>query len=507
METRTIGKNSVEASPESDLSLVFRNALVYTCEGGSRVTDVALSGDHIVEVGDVFRPAKRVIDAQGLALSPGFIDMHNHTDFYLRNLYRGSPEREDLPNAIRLAHNYVAQGVTTIVTGNCGVGFLEFATWERIFTGGGFGSNVCHLVPYESLLEASARAGRTGDARTIVTNLAAQIKAGAAGFSTALGSAIQSRASQDEILSYCTVLRDAHRIYVTHVRGESGRTVLQSIDESINVAIRSAVPVHLSQWRVLRPYEEGLAEEMSDTLERAQGQGIRISASQNPYGTVAQGLDRAYVSYLLAGNDSPLGIDESITEGTFERILREIPAHDIHVVQHAAKPKLRGRNLEEIALESQKTPPQIMVEFYASNPPPYLVVKMMGDRELQKLMRSTILTSSNGEVVHPNETHVHPRSYGTFPRRLAMCGGLMDDVIESMTVRPAELLGLDGRGRIRPDYYADLVLFDPRCISYQVDYADSKKYPAGIRMVTVNGDVVYEDGGFVGGPSGRLLRS
>ncbi|MGC4070173.1 MAG: hypothetical protein QM784_37045 [Polyangiaceae bacterium] len=455
MENPTVGTTVMGKHAVSDTSVIIRDAFVYTCEGGSRVADVALSGDRIVEVGKVTRQAARVIDARGLALAPGFVDLHNHTDFYLGNLYGNHPERVELATPLRMAHNYVAQGVTTICTGNCGIGFSDIATWEGIFAGGGFGTNVCHLVPYESLLAVSVASQSADCSSDRLKRLATQMDAGAVGFSTSLGSPAQSHAARDEILGYCAVLQNNGGIYVMHVRGESGRDVLDSIDEGIDIAVRSEVHVHLSQWRVLRPYPKHRTADMMDRLLRAQGRGTQISASQNPYGSVAARLDWEYVRQLLAGTERPLGEDEAISQVTFERVVCDIAVQDVLVVQYEAKPEYQGRNLAQIAQDSRSTPAAILEELYRASSPPYLVVEMMDQRSLLELMHELILTSSNGEVTHPNERCVHPRSYGTFPRRLSMCSGSFEDAIESMTVRPAELLGLVGRGRIRRGYFAD----------------------------------------------------
>jgi N-acyl-D-amino-acid deacylase len=497
------------------LDLLIRGARAASATGEWRVVNIGIREDKIDSIDDQQHPARRVIDAQRLTALPGFVDFHNHTDRALLAFRDGAQPGWRLDPSVRRNHNYLSQGVTTIVTGNCGEGFAHIDQWRELFDGG-FGTNVCHFVPYGSLRgdtfgnEAAGAPLQQEQVAVMKTRLAEQLKKGAYGLSIAFDTAPQCFATTEELVEYCQVLAEHGGIYLCHVRHESGDALLRALAEAVAIAERTGVSVHLPQLRIYRS-PDGIisATRVLETIEAARSSGLRITASQNPYTTVGGRLSEYFLSHLLSNlfPEQPLPkLDkDAAIEGALAKILAAVDGSDVLVTQCPSHRRYEGLTLSEIVDKHGGAPESVMWQLFSSRDA-FLVMNVFSENRLRELMvPEYVFTSSNGEVTQPGDLSVHPRSYGAFARKLShyVREGVIsfEQAARSMSAGPAQFLGLRHRGELIEGGFADLVLVDSSAVQDQLDYLQPNRYPLGFHEVIVNGRPALREHAL----SGRLL--
>lgn len=471
--------------------LVLRNGQVIDGSGEPpRRADVAVIGDRIVAVGDIPAGAgAREIDVAGRAIAPGFIDVHTHDD---RALF-ATPDM-----AMK-----VSQGVTTVITGNCGVSlapltlagdppppldliggqgdyrYPSFAAYLDALDAAPAALNAAALVGHSTLrvgvMADLDRAATPAEVEAMRARLAEALDAGAIGFSTGLAYAPSAHAPTGEVVALAELLHAAGAIYTTHMRDESDH-VMDSLDESFAIGRAVGVPVVISHHKVAGPANFGRSRE---TLPKIAG-----AMAQQPIG-----LD----AYPYAASSTVLRPDW-VREGT--RVL---------VTWSTAAPAQAGRDLADIAAEwgvdRQAAAARLM--------PAGAVYFSMDEADVRRILAfEHTMIGSDGL---PHDSHPHPRLWGSFPRVLghyAREEGLfpMAEAVRRMTGLPAAKFGLANRGRIRPGAYADITVFDPETIIDRASFAAPKTPAAGIELVLVNGQVVWQDGAPTGARPGRALR-
>ena len=471
--------------------LVFRNGQVIDGSGEPpRRADVAVIGDRIVAVGEIPAGAgAREIDVAGRAIAPGFIDVHTHDD---RALF-ATPDM-----AMK-----VSQGVTTVITGNCGVSlapltltddppppldliggqgdyrYPSFAAYLDALDAAPAALNAAALVGHSTLRVGAMadldRAATPAEVEAMRARLAEALDAGAIGFSTGLAYAPSAHAPTGEVVALAELLHAAGAIHTTQMRDESDH-VMDSLDESFAIGRAVGVPVVISHHKVAGPGNFGRSRE---TLPKIAG-----AMAQQPVG-----LD----AYPYAASSTVLRPDW-VREGT--RVL---------VTWSTAAPAQAGRDLADIAAEwgvdRQVAAARLM--------PAGAVYFSMDEADVRRILAfEHTMIGSDGL---PHDSHPHPRLWGSFPRVLghyAREEGLfsMAEAVRRMTGLPAAKFGLANRGRIRPGAYADITVFDPETIIDRASFAAPKTPAAGIELVLVNGQLVWQDGAPTGARPGTALR-
>lgn len=500
------------------VDILITNANVY--DGDQKdpyKANIAISGDRIISVGKEIRAAATVIVAEDLIAAPGFIDIHNHSDQELYKNPLGTQEQ-----LVWMNHNYITQGVTTIVTGNCGEGFPNIKMWKENLNGKCFGTNICHLIPYASLrksvlgTQANKQYLGQGDIKKLKSVIEQEMINGAKGISSAFDTKPGCYLTTEEAVEYAKIVNEFNGIYVTHIRNESGRGIIQALGEAIAVSESSGVSVHISQFRVYKPSQGIKSEDILSIMYKTINRDIPLSVSQNPYDSIASTFDDYMLSHLIS-NINPGEIVEggdSECSTSFHNIISrilEVFGPELFLITNYHKTPYVGKTIFELAEQESKEPVQVMAEIYKDPVKAFVVVQAIESQIMEELMpHKFVITSSNGAVSAPANTKVHPRSYGTFPRKIrhyALDQKMMSlgEALLSMTSRPADLLGLRDRGRIRPGYYADIVIFNDQNIKDNHDYLRPNQYSDGILHVIVNGKQIVKNGIIVGKPSGRLI--
>lgn len=486
--------------------LVLRGAEVHDGTGAPAVVgDVAVRGDRIVAVGGAPVAAGRAVDARGLAVAPGFIDVHSHDDFAVL-LDPQMPEK-------------VLQGVTTEIVGNCGLGAAPFRearasaamlhpgrtlpAWE------GYAGYLAALDRDPPSLNVAALVGH-GALRLAVLGTAPEppgdaaldrmrallregLEAGAVGYSTGLIYEPGRHARTEELVALAREMRGTGALYATHMRDES-RGLLDSIRETLRVAEEGEVPVQVSHHKAAGRGAWGLVKDSLRLLEEARACGLDVAADQYPYTSASTMLGAVSQNGWLAG--APGGGGARMLESTHVRI-----------ASSAVRPEWDGRTLQEI--DESASAHDVAQQVLAIDPAVWVVVEMMCEEDVRAVLRHpTTLIGSDGL---PTAGKPHPRLAGTFPRVLghyARDEGVLTlpEAVHRMTGASATRFGLRDRGFVRAGAYADLVVFDPARILDRATTSDPRRPPDGIAHVFVNGVEVARDGVHTGARPGRALR-
>jgi len=482
--------------------LVVRHGRLYDGTGAAPVAgDVAVLGDRIEQVGVVTERGAVEVDAQGLAVSPGFIDVHTHDDFAVV-----------LDPEVRFK---TLQGVTSEVVGNCGMGAAPYRVasfvadafhpgralpeWE------GYSGYLDHFAADPASLNVAALVGHGtvrgtvigGDARPPAAAELGRMRglvregldAGAVGYSSGLIYDPGRHADTDELVALAEELADGGGLYATHMRDE-GEGLLGAVAEAISVGERAGVPVQISHHKAAGKPAWGLVSRSLRLLEEARARGVRVTADQYPY-TAGSTILRAVVQ-----NAERLGTEDKRGD-------------NVVVVGAPSQPEVEGKSLAALANAWGCDAVTAAERVLERDPNAWAVMHSMDEDDVCTVMRHpTTMIGSDG--IPTDGGQPHPRLYGTFARVLGhyVREGVLtlEEAVHRMTGFPAATFGLEGRGRLAPGAYADLVVFDPARIADVSTYESPRHHPAGIHHVFVNGSAVVRDGEHTGARPGRALR-
>jgi N-acyl-D-aspartate/D-glutamate deacylase len=501
-----VADNPVEAD------LVVRGALLYDgTDQPGRKGDLAIRGEHIVAVGSFMVAGKpRIIDGTGLVMAPGFIDLHTHSDTPLTQ------------PTTRANLCYLMQGVTTVVTGNCGSGPTDVAGYFKKLEEGGIGTNVIHQVPHNDVrrkVMGNANRLPTDEELKKMEALVDQaMENGAWGLSTGLIYNPGTYAKTEEIISLAKVAARYGGFYASHIRNE-GTGVLAALDEALTIGREARLPVHISHMKASGRKAWGLAADEIALVEQARAKGQVISADQYPYTASSTSLaatlippqfrEGTHKDFLARLDDAEQG--PRIRKAIAEQIEGRQAAQSLRIARYASKPVWQGKNLDTIARDENKSPLEIVLEI-ERNGGAQIVNFGMSEEDVRFIMRqSFVATASDGSSQVPSDTVPHPRSYGCFPRKIGRYAIAEKVISLEMALRsasglPADILRLPQRGYLKPGYYADVVVFDPEKFRDQATYDKPHQYATGVRFLFVNGKMAVSEGKYTDALAGKVLR-
>lgn len=472
---------------------------------------VEVKNGKIVSLGPGAGPATQWrIDASGLVVAPGFIDLHTHSD-------RGITKPET-----RSAINYLLQGCTTSVTGNCGSGPTNVKKYYDNVDAAGAGTNVAHLLPQGSLrLQVVGNVNRQATPEELdeMKRLARQgMRDGAWGMSTGLIYTPSTYANTDELIAIAQEIATAGGIYASHIRGEEGG-LLDSVQEAIRIGRSAAVPVHISHLKVKGTPNWGSLRLAIELIEQARTGGVKVTADQYPYIASSTSLAATiFPPWSLSGGTGQLAqrLDDPQTGARVrEEVSKSLSVKEqgkqIVIAQYDKRPQWVGKHLKEIADAEQTTPLKIAEEIMRNGGARIVNFAMSEDDVRLAMTFPWVATASDGAVMIPNANRPHPRSFGTFPRKIGHYSIReqvlpLEQAIRSATGLPADILGLSDRGYLRPGQAADIVVFDPQEMIDRATFENPFQYAAGIRYVFVNGIPAIHEGTPTGALAGKALR-
>jgi N-acyl-D-aspartate/D-glutamate deacylase len=500
-----------EAEP-IEVDILLKGGTIHDGSGGEpAVGDVAIRDGRIVAVGTFeVAVADQVIPCEGLVIAPGFIDLHNHSDSLI------------VLDGTRANMNYVLQGCTTIVTGNCGSGPINVKEYYERINSAGAGTNVVHLLPQGNLrreVVGTARRSATRDEIVRMRELAEKaMQDGAWGMSTGLIYVPSSYASTDELVAIARMVSEKGGIYASHIRGE-GSGLLDSINEAIEIGRRARLPVHVSHFKSSGRDNWGLVRVAVDLINKARENGQVVTADQYPYRASSTSLDATLLpSRMRAGGRAAMvkRLDDSKTGPEMIKAIRiALEKRDdgaaVRIARYNPRKDWVGKSMAQIAEEEKKSPLEIALQIIRGGGAA-IVNFSMDEDDVRFVMRVPwVATASDGRAYLPGPDKPHPRSYGTFPRKLGYYaikqGNLpLAQAVRSASGLPADILGMKDRGYIRVDQVADVTVFDPLELIDVASFDDPHQYSLGVRYVLVNGRLAVYRGTATGALAGRALK-
>lgn len=472
---------------------------------------VLIKGEKIKSILHQEVEAERVIDGKERFLTPGFIDIHTHGDRGILKFPR--------------AENYLRQGVTTLIGGNCGGSEFPIAPHLKEVEDSGISLNYGILIGHGSLrrqiMGMEMRHPSPSELEKMEELLAENLKAGALGLSLGLYYVPGSFAKTEEVVALAKVVA-AHGGFVSiHMRDESDYNIglLQSIEEALKIARLAQVPVQISHLKCLGASVWHQASEALALLDQAREEGLEISFDQYPYPASSTSLNGALLPpWAQAGGEEALAERFKNAE-TREKIKVEVAANmkrrggpkSLVIANSLAFPQLKGKNIEEVAALWQEDLLETTMKLLASGYVQIISFNMT-EEDINQIMQHPLgMVGSDGSLVEFGLGQPHPRYYGTFPRVLVKYvkeGVLpLSEAIRRMTSAPANRLGQYDRGLIRPGFWADLVLLDLDKIDDRADFDNPHAYPQGIDLVMVNGQIALDQGQLPDQKAGMILKS
>jgi len=486
-----LGAQTPPASSPNGEPTVILNARVADGTGKPlRKANVRIVGDHIVRIGN-FKPGKndRIVDAKGLVLAPGFIDIHNHSTDGLQT----DP----------LAETQIAQGITSLVVGADGDSPWPILPWLEAQRKNPAAVNVAAMVGHatirEQVMGKDFKRVATSAEMVQMAKLTEQaMQEGAIGLSSGLEYEVGSYSSTDELVLMATTAARNRGFYMTHIRDEGNKS-FEALHEEIAVGERAHIPIEHSHIKVSTVAVWGKAPEYIRIIESARKRGVDFLADCYPYDAWHSNIkvimpDKQY--------ENPQSVEEALadTGGPDTVTITEFKPH----------PEYAGHTIAELAARHGISPVQMYIEIIregdAANTEACVIGKSMIESDIKAFYQQPwVMVASDGGI----GAH-HPRGAGTFPRVLGLYVRekhwlTLPEAIRKMTSLPAQRLGWKDRGVIREGAFADLVLFDPETVIDRSTFAKPFELPAGIEKVFVNGELVWDAGKPTGARPGRGL--
>ena len=524
--------------------ILIRGGTVIDGSGQAGETaDVAIAGGHIAAIGSTLSgDAARVIDADGLAVVPGFIDIKTHSDFVLPI----NPKAE----------SKVRQGVTNEIIGHCGFSvapclpgkvqmlkeylsggapwlpFREVSFPEYLDSFPAVAVNAGMLVGHNTLrlmaMGLEDRAPTQAELDQMKSLLDEGLRAGALGLSTGLFTPPGSFAEPAEIHALCEIVARHKAAYFTHIRDEANK-VLEAVEEAIAVARAFPIHVEIVHLKCSGIDNWGKAARILQGIEDARAQGCNIDCDAYPYAAGANPLKNLLPPWVQVGGNETM-LARLAQPETRARIEAEIADHGLNnwgripsweAVQVSISPNMpdtAGKTVAALAGERGIDPiDQVCDHLIADNGATRVLITSISEDDIRTIVRSPeALVGSDGNCVADygvvGQGMPHPRFYGTFPRIIGHYVGEerlipIETAIHKMTGASARALKLKDRGLLKEGWRADVTLFDPNDFKDRATYAEPHRYPSGARTtVIVNGTVVVNNAKHTGATPGMVLR-
>lgn len=498
--------------------IIIENGMIADGSGESLYeSNIYIKNGKIIDIGNKKNATGlKIIDASGLIISPGFIDMHTHSE--RRSL--------DFPSI----NNYLQQGVTTMVGGNCGgspfpIGkFIEKT--EKIGIGPNLALLIGHNTVRKEIMGRENRIASPNEIKAMQNLIQNAMDDGAFGLSTGLKYIPGAYSNTEEVIALASTVSKNNGFYATHMR-EEGIGLLESVEEAINIGRKAKLPVQISHHKAVGKTMWGESIKTLALIDEARAEGIKVTADQYPYTATSTGLTVVFPAWSLAGGteklkerlENPLE-RKKIKDKIIWNIVYDRGGGDpasIVIANYPPNIKYNGMNLAQITelkgLEpTPKNAAEILMDLVYDGRGQG-IYHCLNENDVKQIMaHPQVMHASDGSTIEFGKAQPHPRNYGTFPRIL---GRYVRDknvisLVESirkMTKLPASVLRLKDRGEISKKYWADIVIFDSNKIIDNATWKEPHQYPSGISWVIINGKIVIDHGVYTSILPGKLLKN
>jgi N-acyl-D-amino-acid deacylase len=508
--------NPVSAQTDA-VDLLIKNARVIDGAGAPAYqADVAVRGDTIVRIApQIDVQAKKVVDAGGKAIAPGFIDIHVHA-------------RDGIFN-VPTADNYVRQGVTTLIEGPDGGSPLPIGTFlDRVAQTAiapNFGLFVGQGSVRDSVTGAVDRRATAEELDAMRTIVRQSMADGAFGLSTGLFYVPGAFTPTEEIVELAKVAGQMGGMHISHMRNEATR-VLDSVRETIDIGAKGGLPTQITHHKIIGASNWGKSVDTLRMVDEARARGVDVTIDQYPYTASSTSIHAALLpQWVNEGGRAQMlerlkdaASRSRIRTETIRLIKEERGGGDPANVQISScewDRSLAGRRLSEVT-SARKLEPTVenaadTVLWMIEQGECLAIFHAIDEQDLQRILKhpSTMIASDGGIPVF-GQASPHPRSYGTFVRVLGRYVRelkviTLEDAVRKMSGFPAQRLGLTDRGLLKEGLKADLVIFDPNTVRDTATYSQPHQYAEGVSLVAINGQIVFENGRMTAARPGRVL--
>ena len=499
-----------------DYDLIIRGGKVVDGSGNPWYhADIAIKNDRIAEIGQLSNhEAKRVIDAHGLVVAPGFIDPHTHA---LRGIF-------EVPNA----ESALLQGVTTLTEGNDGsspypidrhyadIDNLRISPNWAVFVGQG--------TIRQRVIGFGLRKATPDEMERMKQMVRDAMEQGALGISTGLFYVPGSFTSTEEVIELSKVAAEYNGIYISHIREEAAQ-LIDSVQETIRIGEEANIPVQITHHKVIGVENWGASIESLRLVDEARKRGVDVTIDQYPYTASQTSINALIPQWAQAGGREEM-LSRINSAETYSTIKNEVVAKilydrgggdpkNVFISRNSWDPDMAGKNLAELAIDAglEPTPENAadVVFDIIRGGGATAVYHAIGPEDVDRIMQHPATAiGSDGPVGVFGEGAPHPRQYGTFARVLGLYVRerkilSLEEAIRKMSSQSARRLGIHDRGLITKGYFADIAIFDPDEIIDKATFENPHQYAIGTKFVLVNGAVVVENGQHTGARPGRIL--
>lgn len=484
--------------------IIIRNGKIIDGTGNSWIyADIAVKDGKIAAIGHLKNyTAHKIVDATGLIVTPGFIDVHTHIE--------GDEKKTPL------ASNFIYDGVTTVITGNCGSSNINIAKYFSTLDSIKLAINVASLIGHNDVREAAMGNANRDPTEAEMLQMEAIVeqamKDGAVGFSTGLIYIPGTYSKTEEVVRLAKVAAKYNGIYASHMRDE-GDSITQAIEEALHIGREAKMPVEISHFKLSGQQNWGRSKETIPMIIKARKEGIDVTIDQYPYTASSTNLGTLLPDWVLAdGKDSvnarlsrPAVIKEVVNYMLAKVKKRKLEHFSYPVVAYfKADTTLNGKSIEEVNLlkgkkhtakEEALTVIEMMKQGGAG-----MVFHGMSNKDVKAIMKYPYnMFASDAGIREFGQGSPHPRGYGTNARVLSKYVReekvlSLEEAIRRMTSLPAQKFQLRNRGLLREGYAADIVVFDEKEVKDLSTYEKPHQYSTGFKYVLVNGQLCVEDG-------------
>lgn len=503
------------AEAQTSADIVIKNGRILDGTGNSWFWgDVAVKDGKIIRIAPQINiTAAKTIDAKGLVVAPGFIDVHTHI------------EGDEVKNPT--ADNFIYDGVTTVVTGNCGSSRVNIKSYLSMLDSLGTSINVATLIGHNDVRKAvmgTANRKATEEELKKMEALVEQgMKDGAVGLSTGLIYIPGTYSNTEEIVRLAKAAAKYKGVYASHMRDE-GDKVVDAINEAIHIGREAKMPVEISHFKLSGQQNWGRSQETIPMIMKARAEGLDVTIDQYPYTASSTSLSTLIPDEILAdGQDSIRArlsrpeVRKYVSDYMLGRLKKRKLKHFSYpvVASYRADSTMNGKSIEQVNLamgrknkakEEAETIMDMMIKGGAG-----MVFHGMGDEDVKRIMQYPFnMFASDASIRVFNQGVPHPRGYGTNARVLGKYvreeGVIsLEEAVRRMSSLPAQKFGLRDRGLLREGMAADIVIFDEKEVIDLSTYEKPHAYSKGFQYVLVNGNLVVENGKHNGTRSGKTL--